>query len=251
LFKLKIQPGGNDLGTIKLKPDQLGQVATAVHAKEALPQHREQIGIVLGKPVYREQIQGNNLPDLFFDPVRLQYRNEHQAEVTPTPTELKFAAEYYEKYFRKQLEAEGGEDRLRDRLHEIESLLIRGGLKEKDEQTLEAEHRNLRDKLNVMKQAMVMAHWSLTNWKGQKHLYDTYGGGRMLIGKFGHEAFDAGRKQMETLESHGEFSMSDPSLRGKLYEHWSRDYGNRLKDDKEEIRRMLLEPEYVSSTAKE
>jgi len=240
-FAKPIASGENSLGTIALKPEQLGQNPPA---SAPPPKNREQVGEVLGKPVYRDQVPAGELDALFFVPVRKKYHDAHEAAFTPTLDEIKYAAAYFDSEHQKQLDAEGGEAALRSRLEAIELRLAQSDLTEEEEQKLEQEHSGLKARLKPP--GSLLAAWALINWKGEKHIYDNFGGGRVLVGKFGHTAFDANRVWRETLEKQGEFQITDPKLRAKFYEPWKRDRGNFLKSDKEEIRRLLLEPEYVA-----
>ncbi|MFN0053010.1 MAG: PQQ-binding-like beta-propeller repeat protein [Planctomycetales bacterium] len=245
LFRHTIRSGDNSLGTIRLSP-QLFR-STAVAKRPAVPaQAREPIGEVLGQIVYRDQIANQSLQDLFAQPVRAKYQADHRSQLSPTEDELRFATEYYRQRQLERLEAEGGEAKIRELLAALEAQLAQGGLSEAEEQKLENEHRILRSKLDLDRSAGILTWWSLTNWKFQKHMYDNFGGGRVLVGKFGHEAFDATRRFLENAEQEGEFKITDAALRAKLYEPWTRDRGGFLKKDPEEIRTLLLEPEYVA-----
>jgi hypothetical protein len=221
-----------------LKPEQFGQAQLS-----SPPPNREQVGEVLGQPVYRDQIKEGNLDQLFFFPILGKYKEAHPDDMTPTPEEAKYAVEYFERMHRERLKAEGGETKSIVRKDEIEKRLAAGGLSGDEEQKLEAEHLELRSKLKSP--AEIQTAWALINWKGEKHIYQTFGGGRILINKFGHQAFDANRVWRETAEKNGDFKITDPALRTKFYEPWTRDRGPFLKNDKEEIRRLLLEPEFV------
>ena len=57
--------------------------------------------------------------------------------------------------------------------------------------------------------------------KLQKHLFDHYGGGRILQGNQGLILLDAQKKWVEEREGLGEFQIANPELRQKLYEYWS------------------------------
>jgi hypothetical protein len=85
----------------------------------------------------------------------------------------------------------------------------------------------------------------LKGWKFQKHLYERYGGGRILWQQGGLEAFDAFHKWLQALEKEGKFRISDPKLRGLFYEYWTTmDHGSFMTDDRERIRTEFLEPEW-------
>jgi hypothetical protein len=164
--------------------------------------------------------------------------------MNPTVDEIKYAAAWFDGEHQKRLEAEGGEASVRSQIEAIELQLAKGGLTDAAEQKLEEEHSGLKSRLQPP--GNLLAAWALTNWKAEKHIYENFGGGRVLVGKFGHTAFDADRVWRETLEKQGDFQITDSELRTRFYAPWKRDRGTFLHSDKEEIRRLLLEPEYVA-----
>jgi hypothetical protein len=86
----------------------------------------------------------------------------------------------------------------------------------------------------------------LKHWKLQRHLYDEFGGGRILWQQAGIEAFDAMRGWLETEEKNGRFTISDPGLRTAFYEYWTTmNHGAFLTADKTRIRETFLEPEWL------
>ncbi len=91
----------------------------------------------------------------------------------------------------------------------------------------------------------VFAVFVLNNWKFQRHLYNEYGGGRILWQQAGLEAFDATHKWLKAQEKSGAFKITDPKLRSVFYKYWTtQNHGSFLIDDKELIRRKFLEPEW-------
>lgn len=88
------------------------------------------------------------------------------------------------------------------------------------------------------------ARFMLSNWKLQKHLYDNYGGGRILWQQAGQEAFDATRTWLESREKAGDFEVSDPKLKETMLLYWNKSHGAFLTADKERIRKEFLEPEW-------
>ncbi len=95
-----------------------------------------------------------------------------------------------------------------------------------------------------------MAGAFICGWKLQRHLYDKFGGGRVLGG---FEAFDATRKWLESEERSGHFKITDPKLRTEFYRYWTRPRNFMLTADSEifllttdaEIREQFLEPEWA------
>jgi beta-lactamase regulating signal transducer with metallopeptidase domain/outer membrane protein assembly factor BamB len=224
----------------------IGGEQSKAAAKET-PKNREQIGEVLGKPVYRDEVQDDTLQGIFLSPVLAKYQDAHRAAITPTEDELKFATEYFDKEHRKRLDAAGGEAKIREQMKAIEERLARTDLPDDEQQKLELEHRVLQHKLKLP--GRVFAQFMLNNWKFQKHLYEEFGGGRILWQQAGVEAFDATRICLESLEKKGEFKITDATLRAKLFDYWTRSHGSFLTDDKERIRREFLEPEWIAPAA--
>jgi hypothetical protein len=72
--------------------------------------------------------------------------------------------------------------------------------------------------------------------KLQKHVFDHYGGGRVMQGNQGLILLDAQKKWVEEREGLGEFQIANAELRQKLYEYWTtgpHHRGARLIDSKE------------------
>jgi hypothetical protein len=243
-FKRVIAPGGNDLGTIVLMPEVFG-VKVAVTGPP--PIIREQIGEVGGKPVFRDEVTDATLHSVFLGAALERYRETHQAEIALTEAEIQVAGEYFDRKHRERLEAAGGEAKLREQMRTIETQLATPGLPEEDQQKLEMDHRRLRSQLRLPSDDG-FARFVLNNWKLQKHLYENYGGGRILWQQAGLEAFDAMHRWMEAQEKAGVFKITDAALRARLYEYWTRDHGPFLTADKERIRKEFLEPEWLAPT---
>lgn len=209
---------------------------------------REQIGEVLGMPVYRDEIRtGKNvhlhaeLHRLFSVPVIRVYRQTHEAEIAPTKSEIAIATAHFDKKHRERIR--GQESELRGKLKAVEEELASKELKEEDKQKLEIERRTLQSKLKPPGRSFAL--FVLRNWKLQRHLYDEYGGGRILWQQAGLEAFDATRKWLESLEKAGKFKIADPTLRTAFYEYWTtQKHGAFLTDDEIRIRREFLEPQW-------
>lgn len=244
LFKLQIKPGENSLGTIRIKPEVFGQESQAVAATP--PAKREQIGELFGKPVYRDELKDGDVHTAFFWPVSNKYREDNRVAIEPTADEVRFAADYFDRKHKERLAADGQEAQLRSRLKEVESRLLQPDLPDADEQKLVSEKSSLNARLNPP--GAGFAHFMLDNWKLQKHLYDKFGGGRVLWQQAGMEAFDAMRTCLETMEKEGQFKITDPKLRAQFYEYWTRSHGSFLIADKERIRKEFLEPEWVQRT---
>jgi hypothetical protein len=154
---------------------------------------RDQIGTVLGKPVYRDQIAAEKglTAELFrifsIEENANQYREKHLAEITPTEDEIEAARAFFDgKHAERIKDKEAG---LRSRLSEIISQRQAGTTAKEDEKRLKLEQMNIESQLAVPGRSF--ATYMLSHWKFQKHLYDNYGGGRLLWQQAGIEAYDA------------------------------------------------------------
>jgi hypothetical protein len=140
------------------------------------PNQSEQIGEVLGKPVYRDQIHagngddlGDELHDLFMVPVMQKYCDAHKAEITPTEAEISLAAVALEKrYWEAKRE---DEPKCRRLLKEVQEKLANPKLPKDQRQGLETyrivyrseladERPKLREELKNIKERM--SHAKLT-----------------------------------------------------------------------------------------
>lgn len=222
---------------------------TPLFAAEPQPP-REPIGSVLGKTVYRDDIktreQGPSLESelhrLFTQPVMQKYVQEHQKEVTPSKEELAAATAFFQREHAKRMELE--KPAILKEQAEIDARL--------KSETLTAEERK---KLTSRQQILALrqkppgeqlAHFILDSWKFQKHLYDSFGGGRILWQQAGQEAFDAMHKWLQSKEDAGDFQITDPELRQKFYHYWTtQNHGAFLTDNKDRIREEFLEPPWL------
>jgi hypothetical protein len=171
------------------------------------PKGAEQIGEVLGKPVYRHEIRttGNvqlrgELHRLFTLPVMEQYRRAHRAETEPTEEEITAATAWFDKKHRERIKEKEAE--LRMELEAVDKKLAVAGLAEEERRKLEIERRTLQAQLAPP--GRFFAEFVLASWKFQRHLYDRYGGGRVLWQQAGLEAFDAMHRWLLDEEKQGQ-----------------------------------------------
>lgn len=192
------------------------------------PVPRDPIGTVLGEPIYRDQLR-KEFPvrsELFrlVSPALQRYREQHRDEIEPTDAELKFAADY----FRKQNPDHWRE---RDAKWKTELAEMRALIADPDFATLPADERKaagIRQRhLETSNAARDFARFILNNRKFYRHLYKTFGGGRIVWQQAGVEAFDAHRRWLEKLEKRGDFSITDPELRAAFYEYWTNEKQHR------------------------
>ena len=149
---------------------------------------------------------------------------------------------YFDQEHRRRIKEE--EPKLRRELQRVEKELKRGELTEEERKKLRLEQMTLRVQLDPPGRSF--AQFMLDHWKFERHLYDHYGGGRILWQQAGIEAFDAHRKWLEVHEKQGDFKITDPKLRSALFEYWTTmKHGAFLTDDNERIRKEFLEPDWV------
>lgn len=121
-------------------------------AEQSGGQPREQIGEVLGKPVYRDQIQtskdvslADELHRLFSGPVMEKYCQEHKAEITPTKAEISAAVAFFDKRLRDEWKKEEPENR--QRLKTVEEQLSQPQLTKEKRQRLKIEKIDIQRQL--------------------------------------------------------------------------------------------------------
>ncbi len=225
-----------------------------VAAQQKNKTKRDQIGEVLGKPVFRDQFKTGNfisveseLHRLFATPLMDKYHKEHKKEITPTEKEINFVIEFFKKAHPEEIKDE--EPELRAKLKVIEEKLKQKNLTQ-DEIKLFGYEKAIIN-LDLEPPGRNVALFMLNRWKFQKHLYDNYGEGRVLWQQAGYEAYDATHQWLKSIEKKGEFKISDAKLRLKFYEYWTNQKNSPfLLEDKEEIRTEFLEPEWIQKRVK-
>jgi hypothetical protein len=264
-------------------------------AEEPARLTREKIGEVLGKPVYRDQIEtgkdvqlDEELHRLFLAPVVQKYCQEHKAEITPTEAEIATATAYFDKRHREERQKENPE--LREMLKTVREKLSHSKLTESQRDRLDDERivlegqligeepkllqelKSIKERLSRSKlthakrqrlesqKTMIegllqppgkeFAHFIVDAWKFERHLYDRFGGGRILWQQAGVEAFDATRNWLEAQERNGSLKITDPKLRNEFYHYWHRSHEPFMIKDAARVREEFLEPEWRRPIAK-
>ena len=231
---------------------------------EELPKpQREQIGKVLGKPVYRDEMSKkaqteDELHRLFMTPVLQVYVDKHKSLFEPTEEEIVAFLADLDKQRGPELKA------LVDRQKaEIAKLIentrtqIKAAKIAKKSRELTPEEKEFLEAepllADVQFAAMdpesdrLFAVETLKKWKFQKHLHQRFGGGRIRERWGGIEAVEAFCKWLEAHEQQGDFQITDQYLRTRFYSYWTwQDY--RDSDDPEDIKRMLLEPDWLGTS---
>jgi hypothetical protein len=215
---------------------------------------RQQIGEVLGKPVYRDQLRiepgvpiAEELHDLFLAPLVECYREAHSAEIEPTAVEIDAATAFFKR--KRDDEVKGKEAALRERVRAIERELSRHDLQSDRREKLELDKSVLEFRMRVPNRAEIRSF--VADWRFQRHLYERFGGGRVLWQQAGFEAFDAMRRWLEMEERCGHFKIIDPKLRVAFYQYWkTASHGPFLFSDGERIRAAFLEPQWLKAVGK-
>ncbi|WP_417392555.1 hypothetical protein [Gimesia sp.] len=224
-------------------------ISSSLAAQKTDKPPREQIGVCLGKPVYRDQIRTGKyitlqteLLRLFASPATEKYFEAHESEIVPTEAEIAFTANYYSKDSEITELSQNEASYARGQLVLIQQQLASTTLTEEKRKQLELERTEFQAELKMPGRSF--ARFLLDNLKFQRHLYDNFGGGRILWQQAGQEAFDAMHHWLKDLEKKGEFRIDDPKLREVFYEYWTTDHSF-LTSNPERIREEFLEPEWA------
>jgi hypothetical protein len=200
-------------------------LATPVKAADTA---REQIGEVLGKPVYRDQILKTHdlysqLQRLFRMPVQQKELVQHSKELTPRDWEIEYVADYLKKKNEEDLKQKDSELNNRMALTRKELDKVEKKLAGKD---LPAGERAKLEKEKEYWQAMLKptgqdsAKIMLSEWKYYRYLYDNFGGGRVIWSRKNLLPFDASLKWLKQHEEKGDFKITDPKLHEAFYSYW-------------------------------
>lgn len=218
--------------------------------KEAPP--REQIGQVLGKPVYRDEIPAgtdrklrSKLRGLFYTPVFEKYYKNNKTRFELTKQEIVSATAY----FSEDEDVTSQESRYRKQIKEIDSQLNCPGIAADEKRRLE--QKRLKIQLEYKQDSLISLLLSVAEYDNfERHLYKKYGGGRIRFTLMGTQAFDATHQWLEDQEEKGEFKIIDPELRTAFYHHWTDAVKqDGISNDKEVIREWLLKPDWAPKAA--
>lgn len=201
------------------------------------------------------------LHDRFLIPLAEQYRQEHKKELTPTPQEIEAMVTFCRK---KDPNRENEAILSPEDLHEfnnernrIETALKDNKLTSERRSELEAEKAIADASVEMLNTPHWIERTLVKHWKFERHLYDNYGGGRILWQQLGMEAFDAMHNWLKSQEEQGHFKITDPQLHKAFYRYWRDQHHDFMIDaegDEELLRLEFLEPEWLRTadiTAKE
>jgi outer membrane protein assembly factor BamE (lipoprotein component of BamABCDE complex) len=125
---------------------------SSVASQDDAKKNREQIGEVLGKPVYRDEIRTvkdtplrDELQRLFGSPVMQKYREKHKAEIEPTNEEIDAVTVVFDRKHQERIKPE--EPALREQLKAAEEQLAKKAeLTKEKRQEIELEKARTRSK---------------------------------------------------------------------------------------------------------
>ena len=238
-------------------------ISTSLPGEEPQKAPREQIGKVLGKPVYRDEMSKkaqteDELHRLFMQPMLQVYRDKHKALFEPTEEEIvAYMADLDRrrgpelKALAKQQEAEMAilVEEIRTQLKVIKAAKKTRELTPDEVKFLNDEPLLAKIQISPFnpESDRLIAVKDLKEWKFQKHLHQRFGGGRIRGRWGGIEAVEAFCKWLEAHERQGDFQITDQYLRTRLYSYWTwHDYDD--SDDPEVIKRTLLEPDWLGTS---
>ncbi|MEJ2742584.1 MAG: hypothetical protein P8176_08910 [Gammaproteobacteria bacterium] len=182
------------------------------------------VGRVFDKTIYEIELRGdthtgNAVADLrqrIVPPVLIHYRDVYGQLFEPLDFELNAALTHLQELHQRRLTDRAME--LSANLVLIETQLAQTDLSEQDVEALN-QHRD--EVLAELEPPSSERVWSMVSyWKFQQHLYDAYGGGRVVIQPYGPEAVDATLRWLQLRELEGDFSIDDDRLRQAFYDSW-------------------------------
>lgn len=192
------------------------------------------IGTILGKPLFQRDRNPNvSLSDdvlrLFIHPLQKDYQRQHaDARITDKEVaqfnhaqRIRHAAqlkEYQQKLARNAEQLKG---------RDPESKPYQELLQQK--QVFEAVIKGARSPPSDLT-------YFLSRWKFQKHIYEHYGGGRILLSAFGPSAYDAQKKWLSECRKLKKYEAIDPEIRRFLEnDRDEQSLGWRLTDDPDQV----------------
>jgi len=220
-----------------------------LHAQKKENAPREQIGEVFGKPVYRDEIPtGTNrelhekISWLFWSPVFDRYYLKHKSKFKLTKKEVASATTYFSE---NDEDVKREESLFRAKLKTIDEQLKQPGITVDEKRRFDKKNRKLQ--LEYKEDSIMSFLLSLAECdKIERHLYKTYGGGRIRYMMMGSTAFDATHKWLEDQEKKGHFKITDPKLRIAFYLHWTDKVNvGRIANDQEDAQQSLLKPDWA------
>lgn len=198
-------------------------LALGHHHAHAAVASNDEVGHILGSSIYRADLSydrengaADHLQRRILHPMIASYQSANSEELAPQTFELVAANARINADFKNFL-GENAKELFRE-LVSVEAALRSEGLDDAEKEQLLATRASINAQLEPPKPQHVWLY--VMNWKFQQHLYDTYGGGRVLLQNFGPEAVDATVSWLKSREAAGDFEIKDEELRTAFYEQW-------------------------------
>ena len=194
-------------------------IATSqVHASEV----REKIGEVLGKPIYRDQIDTkrslySQLHWLFRSPFEKIFIEKNKKKLEPKEWELKYVKAYFINKHEEEIKEKREEILIRVKF--FENQLKNPNLSEIERRKLESKKEFELMELEPPDDSFY--EYILDHWKFHKFIYNNYGGGRVIWEQEGLVAFDAMLNWLNHHEKIGDFKIYDEQLHREFYSYWT------------------------------
>lgn len=183
----------------------------------------DEVGHILGLSIYRADLSydqengaADNLQRRILQPMIASYQSANAKALEPQAFELVAADTRIKADFKSFLTSEAKP--LFKELVAIEAELADENLPAERHAQLTSARNEVAMRLEPPKPQHVWLY--VMNWKFQQHLYDTYGGGRVLLQNYGPEAVDATVSWLKAREAAGDFSIKDSQLRTAFYQQW-------------------------------
>lgn len=203
-------------------------------AKVKSSSQREAVGSVLGKPVYRDEFQGDppNYSDVanrFFSEVMDVFHAEHHDRYAMTEEEIAEGAAWMQRKMAEQggdakqrweAMTSSSKDSIRETIARLESELALVAVDSKEKHSLNESLRIARIEQKIPNAMQIYQMFG--KQKFERYLYKEFGGGRIIHQQLGPEALDARYQLLLSLEKQGKFTISDPKLRKLAYDYWER-----------------------------
>lgn len=202
------------------------------------------VGSVLGNPILAKQISGKSrraIAAMFLSPLHEAYSEKHAEELAVTTDEIKRVEQYLSVELGDAVHPQVTRDL--EELAEVEQQLKQPDLSEQAIKDLEQRRRILSER--VERPHMAIAKFLLGPWKRARHLYNRFGGGRVLWQQAGCEAFDATKRWLEHEESEGNLVFNSEEVREKVFHYWNREHPGMI-DDPKKIQAGFVNPPWMS-----
>ena len=175
------------------------------------------VGHLYNAPITGAQLKKKSIRSIILPRLIDEYKKKHAKQIEPTEEEIAQFAKYFEADRQKLIKSQKAE--LESSLAKLQSKLSADDLADDERVKLEIEISSIEARLHP--NVRMIAEMILKKWKYEKHLYDHFGGGRIMFQQAGLEAFDATYRWLLDEENRGVFKIEDAKLRDQLFHYWT------------------------------